>query len=218
LGGLVVTYEALNERLEQLPDRVKSLLCLGTVDDWNSRREQRRWLFEQAASAPAGPALEIGTGYGLSTVIIAGARSEGGGKLISIDISNERIAFASVLCNYVGVSADFLLGDALAVLQRLEPNFKLVLVDGSHAYKYEKGGVEFGKRCKEAKIIVDDVHELNPDAYWINTRSMFGRQLARFPRFFHAVGKLFNDGGTPRLYRELGSPQSYFGRWIVLRT
>ncbi len=211
-----MTFDELERRLENLPERVKALLCLGTIGDWNARREQRRWLFDQATSAPEGPALEIGTGYGLSTVIIAAARTGKASKLLTIDISNERVAFASVLCLYVDVSAEFVVGDTLEVLRNLKPTFRFILVDGSHAYRYEKAGLDFGKQCKGARVIIDDVHELNPDAYLVNTRSMLGRQLARFPRLFHGVGRLLNDGGTPRLYRELGSPQSHFGRWIVL--
>lgn len=211
-----MVFDQLEKRFESLPEKVKGALCLGNIDDWNARTDQRRWLFDQAAYAPGGPALEIGTGYGLSSVIISAARLDKNSILTSVDISSERITFASLLCHHFGVKVEFVLGDTLDVLKKLNPIFSFVLVDGLHSYKHEKAGVDFGKRCEGAKIIIDDVRELSHDAYRINCRNMIGRQLARWPKLFHLLGNYFNDGGTPKLFKEFGSPPPFFDRYMVI--
>ena len=62
-------FESLENALAQLPADTLAKLCL--TDDprvWDARSAQREWLYRTAQVAPAGRALDIGTGWGLSSL------------------------------------------------------------------------------------------------------------------------------------------------------
>src|SRR5712692_1272421 len=94
-------------------------------------------------------------------------------------------------------------------------HFGFILIDGLYSYKAERFAYDFARQ-NDATIVVDDVNELHPDSYRLSTRIWVGRQIARWRFLFEVMGRVFNDGGTARLYRELGFPEVHHGPWIVL--
>lgn len=75
--------------------------------------------------------LELGTSYGYSTIWLAEAARETGGKVISLDVADYKQAFAQEKLASVGLDGvvEFHSGDALEILQTLEGPFDLVLLD-----------------------------------------------------------------------------------------
>jgi hypothetical protein len=207
-------FESLEYALAQLPSGTLAKLCL--TDDpgvWAARAAQREWLYRTAQIAPAGQALDIGTGWGLSSLIIAAARPE---PVLSIDINPDARIWATELATRLGLSVDYQTRDIFQILPTLSHRFGFILIDGLHSYKAERFAYDFARQ-NDATIVVDDVNELHPDSYRLSTRIWVGRQIARWRFLFDVMGRVFNDGGTPRLYRELGFPEVHHGRWIALR-
>ncbi|HLH31924.1 MAG TPA: class I SAM-dependent methyltransferase [Terriglobia bacterium] len=75
--------------------------------------------------------LEVGSSYGYSTVWLAEAARETGGKVISLEIHEEKQkhARASVEKAGLGGIVDFRLGDARASLEKLKGSVDFVLLD-----------------------------------------------------------------------------------------
>ena len=208
LGRVIrsMPFESLENALAQLPADTLAKLCL--TDD-----PQREWLYRTAQVAPAGRALDIGTGWGLSSLIIAAARPE---PVLSIDINTNARIWATELAMQLGLSVDYQTRDIFQILSNMPHHFGFILIDGLHSYKAERFAYDFARQ-NDATIVVDDVNEPHPDSYRLSTRIWVGRQIARWRFLFEVMGRVFNDGGTPRLYRELGFPEVHHGRWIVLR-
>jgi hypothetical protein len=207
-------FESLEYALAQLPAGTLAKLCL--TDDpsvWATRAIQREWLYRTAQLAPAGQALDIGTGWGLSSLIIAAARPE---PLLSIDINPDARICANELAMHLGLRVDYQTRDIFQILPTLPHNFGFILIDGLHSYRAERFAYDFARQ-NDATVVIDDVNQLHPDSYRLSTRTWVGRQIARWQYLFEVLGRVFNDGGTPRLYRELGFPEVHHGRWIVLR-
>jgi len=216
LGRVIrsMPFESLENALAQLPADTLAKLCL--TDDprvWAARSAQREWLYRTAQVAPAGRALDIGTGWGLSSLIIAAARPE---PVLSIDINTNARIWATELAMQLGLSVDYQTRDIFQILSNMPHHFGFILIDGLHSYKAERFAYDFARQ-NDATIVVDDVNEPHPDSYRLSTRIWVGRQIARWRFLFEVMGRVFNDGGTPRLYRELGFPEVHHGRWIVLR-
>lgn len=75
--------------------------------------------------------LEIGTSYGYSTVWLAEAARETGGKVITLELSAEKSAHAKAQLGTVGLDAfvDFRVGDALETLKGVPGPIDFVLLD-----------------------------------------------------------------------------------------
>jgi predicted O-methyltransferase YrrM len=76
--------------------------------------------------------LELGTSYGHSTVWLAEAARETGGRVISLEIADKKVAYArDALRRSGGLDGyvDFHLGSALETLPRLAGPFDFVLID-----------------------------------------------------------------------------------------
>ena len=75
--------------------------------------------------------LELGTSYGYSTIWLAEAARETGGKVISLDVAGYKQAHAAEALARAGLGglAEFHAGDALELLPTLDGPFDFVLVD-----------------------------------------------------------------------------------------
>src|SRR5580765_6538432 len=81
--------------------------------------------------AKAKTVLEVGSSYGYSTVWLAEAARETGGKVISIEIHEEKQKHARASIDKAGLSGfvDFRLGDARDSLAKLDASIDFVLLD-----------------------------------------------------------------------------------------
>jgi predicted O-methyltransferase YrrM len=75
--------------------------------------------------------LELGTSYGYSTLFLADAVTQVGGKLITMDLADYKQAAARKMIEKAGISAvvDFRLGDAVALINADTGPFDFVLLD-----------------------------------------------------------------------------------------
>ncbi len=97
----------------------------------SSEPQLARLLEALAAIEPAGRLLEVGTGIGYGTLHLArGARE---GRVLSIDVDEERLGIARGFLERAGVAdrVELLAGSALELLPRLEGPFHLVFLDGA---------------------------------------------------------------------------------------
>src|SRR5579862_5655793 len=75
--------------------------------------------------------LELGTSYGYSTLFLADAVKQIGGKLITMELADYKQASARAMMEKAGLAAviDFRLGDAVASINADGGSFDLVLLD-----------------------------------------------------------------------------------------
>jgi predicted O-methyltransferase YrrM len=75
--------------------------------------------------------LEIGTSYGYSTVYLAEAARANGGRVITLEIAEHKVAYAREQLRRAGLDAfvDFRIGNALDTLPKLSGPLDFVLVD-----------------------------------------------------------------------------------------
>jgi predicted O-methyltransferase YrrM len=75
--------------------------------------------------------LELGTSYGYSTLFLADAVTQVGGRLITMELADYKQAAARAMIDKAGISAvvDFRLGDAVALINADAGPFDLVLLD-----------------------------------------------------------------------------------------
>ena len=75
--------------------------------------------------------LEIGTSYGYSTLWLAEAAREVGGRVVTLELAAEKAAFARGRMQAAGLLewVEFRVGDALAGLAALDMKFDFVLLD-----------------------------------------------------------------------------------------
>jgi predicted O-methyltransferase YrrM len=104
-------------------DRDKFLLAVGPAAG-----QLMNLLIKEAESQVI---LEIGTSYGYSTLWLAEAARETGGRVISLDLHADKQRHARERMMAAGLAefVDFRLGDALETLARLESNVDFVLLD-----------------------------------------------------------------------------------------
>ena len=90
-----------------------------------------RFLHALATAQGAKTIIEIGTSYGYSTLWLADAARETGGKVISLDVHEGKQAYARKSLEKAGLAAyaDFRLGDARKTLEALPGPFDFVLID-----------------------------------------------------------------------------------------
>ncbi len=75
--------------------------------------------------------LELGTSYGYSTVWLAEAAKETGGRVVTLELSAKKSEHAKAQLSKVGLDAvvDFRVGDALEILKEVQGPIDFVLVD-----------------------------------------------------------------------------------------
>jgi predicted O-methyltransferase YrrM len=94
-------------------------------------REAGTLLYLLATGAQARRVLELGTSYGYSTVWLAAAARQTGGKVTSLEIKDYKIEAARQALTRAGLSTrvEFHAGDCLDTLQGLPGPFDFVLLD-----------------------------------------------------------------------------------------
>ena len=82
-------------------------------------------------SAKSKTILEVGTSYGYSTIWLSEAARATGGKVITLEIDNDKATFAKNKIEAAGLSAyvDFKIGNALESIQEATEQFDFVLLD-----------------------------------------------------------------------------------------
>jgi len=75
--------------------------------------------------------LEVGTSYGYSTIWLAEAARESGGRVITLELHAEKQEYARAMLSRAGLTrfVDFRIGDARESLAKLDTNVDFVLLD-----------------------------------------------------------------------------------------
>jgi predicted O-methyltransferase YrrM len=115
--------KALLDRSPEAFDRDKFLLPVG--------EHVARLLQALIVGRNAKLILELGTSYGYSTLFLADAARQTGGKVVSMDLSPEKQEHARRELADAGLDAfvDLRSGDAVALLDQSQERFDLVLLD-----------------------------------------------------------------------------------------
>ncbi len=94
-------------------------------------REAGLFLNMTAKAAKAQRILELGTSYGYSTLWLAEAALQTGGKVVSLDVADYKQAHAAEVLARAGLAGivEFRTGDALKLIPELEGGFDFVLLD-----------------------------------------------------------------------------------------
>jgi len=94
-------------------------------------KEVGQFLNSMVKAAKAQTILEIGTSYGYSTVWLAAAAKQTGGKVITLEIDAQKATFAKTQIEKAGLIdfVEFRIGDALESIQQATEIFDFVLVD-----------------------------------------------------------------------------------------
>jgi caffeoyl-CoA O-methyltransferase len=141
-------------RTKDLDDKVKTFLekSQGTWRDLNIPASDGKVLYDLIIKNKYKRALEIGTSTGYSTIFIAWALSKTGGKVITIEIDEERYRQAMANFKEAGLSeyVDARLADAHNLVKELRGPFDFVFCDADKEWyknyfidlypKLEKGG------------------------------------------------------------------------------
>ena len=93
--------------------------------------EVARFLHSLVVARRAKRILEIGTSYGYSTLFLADAARVTGGRVITLELSESKLAHARAQLGRAKLAdhVEWLQGDALQILERIEGPFDFVLLD-----------------------------------------------------------------------------------------
>lgn len=94
-------------------------------------QEVGQFLNSMVKSAHSQHILEIGTSYGYSTIWLAEAAKNTGGKVVTLEIDPQKVAYAKNQLNIAGLADQviFLIGDAVESIISSDHRFDFVLVD-----------------------------------------------------------------------------------------
>jgi predicted O-methyltransferase YrrM len=135
--------DAVNSVLAEYDARIaaeQSSMQSEDIRQWSARRDDfilpigpdtGRMLNILIKSARAQSILELGTSYGYSTIWLADAARDTGGKVVSLELADYKARFAREALARAGLSdfVDIRVGNALETLPRLAGPFDFVLVD-----------------------------------------------------------------------------------------
>lgn len=109
----------------QQPLAVRNEMLLGIGEDTG------RLLNILIKASRARSILEIGTSFGYSTLWLAEAARAVGGRVVTLELAPQKVAFARERMRAAGLVEwiDFRVGDALATLATLDEKFDFVLLD-----------------------------------------------------------------------------------------
>lgn len=125
---------------------------------------QGAFLYMQACALKAKNIVEFGTSFGISTLYLAKAAKDNGGKVITTEYVPKKAATAQQNFDEAGL-ADYiqiLEGDALQTLKEVEGEIDLVLLDGWPDLVFEVFKLLEPKLKTGAVIMVDDVEGFAP--------------------------------------------------------
>jgi predicted O-methyltransferase YrrM len=140
VSGALITPDFSHGMDEEkaIDHRVKKFLkkYRGKWVDWNIPEADGKALYNLIIQNKYKRALEIGTSTGRSAIWMAWALSKTGGKLITIEIDEERYRQALVNFKEAGLSPyiDARLADAHALVKELEGPFDFVFVDADKGW------------------------------------------------------------------------------------
>jgi predicted O-methyltransferase YrrM len=125
----------------------------------NLEPDTARLLSLLARSSRATRVLEVGTSSGYSTIWLASAVAEAGGRVVSIDRNPEKLAKARENLRRAGLidSVDLRLGEASAVVRALDGPFDLVFFDGDRTSAPEQLRLLLPKLAPAALVLADNV-------------------------------------------------------------
>lgn len=126
--------------------------------------QQGMFLYMQARALNAKNILEFGTSYGISTLYLAKAAKDNGGKVITTEYLPHKAAAARQNFEEAGLSEYIELreGDALETLKNINTEIDFVLLDGWPDLVYPVFKLIEPQLKKGAVIAVDDVKEYKP--------------------------------------------------------
>lgn len=103
--------------------------------------------------------LEIGTSYGYSTLWLAEAAQSYGGRIITLEIDEEKSHFAQQKLMEADLSekVEFVIGDAIEFLRNTQETFDFVLIDLWKELYLPCFDLVFPKLNKEAYLISDNI-------------------------------------------------------------
>ncbi|GAA4800886.1 class I SAM-dependent methyltransferase [Olivibacter ginsenosidimutans] len=155
----------------------KVFQLLGKGIDWKTEEEsfykdkyipilpdQGTFLYLQARAISAQHILEFGTSYGISTIYLAKAAKDNGGKVISTEYLPHKVQAARKHLEEAGLSdwVEILEGDARETLKENTVSFDMVLLDGWPDMVYTIFKLVEPRLKKGAIILVDDVEGFRP--------------------------------------------------------
>lgn len=118
-----------NERAERESKRRHA----ASVDDLllHVGEKVARVLHSLAVARGAKRIVELGTSYGYSTLFLAAAAKQTGGRLLTFDVAENKQAYARERLDEAGLAdhVDWMLGDALDLLDDLKGPVDFVLID-----------------------------------------------------------------------------------------
>ncbi|MFK8163940.1 MAG: O-methyltransferase [Lewinella sp.] len=121
--------------------------------------EVGHFLHTLAKAAEAKTILEIGTSYGYSTVWLAAAAEATGGKVITLELDEQKAAYAKAQIEKAGLSnfVEFRVGDALESIRQAKEQFDFVLVDIWKRFYLPSFELFFPKLNQGAYVIGDNM-------------------------------------------------------------
>ncbi|GET45037.1 O-methyltransferase [Capnocytophaga felis] len=155
----------------------KIFQLLGKGIDWKTENEsfydgkyipihphQGTFLYMQARALNAKSILEFGTSYGISTIYLAKAAKENGGKVITTEYLPEKVKKAKENIAQAGLSpyVEILEGDARETLKQVNTTYDFVLLDGWPNLVFPIFKLIQNQLKKGAVIAVDDVQGFAP--------------------------------------------------------
>lgn len=125
---------------------------------------QGTFLYMQARALQAKNILEFGTSFGISTIYLAKAAKDNGGRVISTEYLPNKVKIARQNLIEAGVAdyVEVLEGDAQITLKDLDIEWDFVLLDGWPDMVYTIFKLIEPKLKKGAVIVVDDVQGFQP--------------------------------------------------------
>lgn len=138
LGASTLTAQQIPNPEEELDEKVRQFLEENKKGwrDLNVPFEDGKVLYDIIIKNNYRSALEIGTSTGHSTVWIAWALSKTGGKLVTVEIDEERQREAIRNLEKVGLSdiVEFQLGDAHEIVKEVQGPFDFVFSDADKTW------------------------------------------------------------------------------------
>lgn len=109
--------------------------------------------------------LEIGTSYGYSTLWLAAAAKQTGGKVITLEMADYKQAYAAGKMREAGLAeaVEFHCGDALEIIPRLEGGFDMVFLDLWKDLYVPCLDLFYPKLAPGAVIVADNMLRPGPD-------------------------------------------------------